>query len=104
MDRVVDAKLIKSTYTKDEIGQQRPGTEEGRAVVGALRGISRQEWTAVSQLGLNPQGMLFLRDEADYQNEEIVEVTGERYWIYRTFPTDDGGIELYYRKVTGRER
>ena len=41
MDRVVDAKLIKSTYTKDELGQQRPGTEESRAVVGALRGIFR---------------------------------------------------------------
>lgn len=104
MERIADVILISIKYRLDGIGQQTPGEEVRRSVIGTLHGISRQEWASVAQAGLNPQGMLFLRDEADYKKESFLEIEGEKYFIYRTYPTEDGGIELYYRKVTGVAR
>lgn len=101
MERVVDIKLIKTTYQTDAIGQQLEEEEVTRTLLATLHGISRQEWSMVAQTGLNPEGMAYLRDSADYQGEELLELEDVRYSIYRTYPTDDGGIELYYRKNVG---
>lgn len=101
MERLTDITLVTTTVTTDAIGQQIEADEATRTLVATLHGITRQEWTAAAQTGLNPEGMAFLRDSDDYQGEEILEMNGVRYVIYRTYPTDDGGIELYYRKNVG---
>lgn len=101
MERMADISLIKTTYQTDAIGQQLEGEEVTRTLLATLHGISRQEWSMAAQTGLNPEGMAFLRDSADYEGEELLELEGVRYSIYRTYPTDDGGIELYYRKNVG---
>ena len=101
MERLTDIKLVTTTVTTDSIGQQIEADEATRTLVATLHGITRQEWSSVAQIGLNPEGMAFLRDSDDYQGEEILELNGVRYVIYRTYLTDDGGIELYYRKSVG---
>ena len=45
--------------------------------------------------------MVFLRDRADYEGESVAEIDGVRYEIYRTYLTNDGGIELYLKKSAG---
>lgn len=101
MERLVDLSLITTSYTKDAIGQQVSNGETSRDLVGSMYSISRQEWTAAAQTGLNPECMVFLRDSADYEGEELAELDGTRYVIYRTYLTDDGGIELYLRRNVG---
>lgn len=101
MERLTDIKLIKTSYVKDSIGQQTKAGEATRTLVCTLYSISRQEWQAAAQAGLNPECMAFLRDYADYKCEETAEIDGTRYGVYRTYLTDDGGIELYLRRNTG---
>jgi SPP1 family predicted phage head-tail adaptor len=100
MDRVEDLKLIKVAYAPDDIGQQ-VESDTVRTVACSLHGITRQEWTSASQQGLKPQVMCLLRGSDDYADEEVAELSGVRYSIYRTFLRDDGGIELYLRQDTG---
>lgn len=101
MERLADIILVKTSYAKDEIGQQVETGEAARTLVCTLFSISRQEWSAGAQVGLNPECMAFLKDAADYEGEEIAELGGIRYIVYRTYYTDDGGIELYLRKNIG---
>lgn len=101
MERLADIDLIKTSYEKDAIGQQVETGEATRTLVCSLFSVSRQEWQAAAQAGLNPECMAFLRDSADYADEDIAELGGVRYVIYRTYHTEDGGIELYMRKTVG---
>ena len=71
MERMADIGLIKTTYQTDAIGQQLEGEEVTRTLLATLHGISRQEWSMAAQTGLNPEGMAFLRDSADYEGEEL---------------------------------
>lgn len=101
MERLADISLIKTTYQPDAIGQQLEEEEAARTLPATLHGISRQERSMAAQTRPNPEGMAFLRDSADYEGEVLLELEGVRYSIYRTYPTDDGGIELYYCKNVG---
>ena len=101
MDRVIDFKLVAVNYTTDDLGQQVNNGETIRELVGTQFGITRQEWATAAQTGLNPECTIKLADESDWQGEIIAEINGVRYAIYRTYPTNDGGIELYLRKNVG---
>ena len=101
MDRVIDVKLVATKFTKDNLGQQVNDGETVRELVGTQFGISRQEWATAAQTGLNPECAVKLADESDWEGETIAEINGVRYAIYRTYPTNDGGIELYLRKNVG---
>ena len=101
MERLADVTLTKTSYTTDAIGQEIESEEVTRTLLCSLHGITRQEWSMCAQAGLNPQGMALLRDSADYDGEELLEMNGERYKIYRTYLRDDGGIELYYLRNVG---
>lgn len=100
MERLNDLTLVSETFTTDDIGQQ-IAAETARTLFCTVHSVTRQEWADASQKGLKPELMCFLSDSDDYQNEEIAELDGVRYFIYRTFMTDDGGIELYLRKDAG---
>ena len=101
MDRFIEIDLIKTSYAKDSIGQQVKTGETIRPLGGVLYSITRDEWRSAAQAGLNPECMVLLRDSADYEGEEIAEIDGIRYGVYRTYLTNDGGIELYLRKNIG---
>lgn len=91
-------KLIKSTYTVDSIGQYVP-TESARYVYGTKKPITRTEWNTAGQRGLKPEFMVSMFTY-DYQYEDIAEVEGKRYGIYRTYTNGDT-IELYMEKKEG---
>lgn len=73
MDRSCVISLINVTYTTDEIGQQVP-VETARQVYCDLRSITRSEWSAAGQLGLNP-ALVAVLFAPDYEGEEIVEIS-----------------------------
>lgn len=101
MDRLADVTLIKITYEADAIGQLVEAEEATRTLLASLHSITRQEWQNAAQQGLQAEKMAKLNCSDDYQEEELAEISGVRYSIYRTYETDDGGIELYLRRDTG---
>ena len=101
MERIVDVKLISIEYAKDSIGQDIEQETASDAICGELNSVTQQEWFMAARKGLNAEGMVKLRDLADYNKESVIEIDDVKYSIYRTFLTDDGGIELYYRKKAG---
>ena len=103
MERLADIVLVAVTYKQDAYGQEIVDVETTRTLTATISSLTRAEWMAAAQAGLNPEGIAFLRDSDDYENEQILKINGARYMIYRTFMTPDGGIELYYRKAVGEE-
>ena len=101
MERLVDIDLIKKSFEKDKIGQQKEVTTVTNKVLGVLSSVSRVEWASASQLGLQAECVAVLANSDDYCGESYADINGTRYTIYRTYLTNDGGIELYLRKDTG---
>lgn len=96
--RTID--LISVTVQPDAIGQQ-INAETVRTVMARMRSVSLNEWTSVRQLGHNAeyQALVFF---ADYEGEEIAEVDGKRYHIYRTYNNGDY-TELYMEEMIGHD-
>lgn len=90
--------LIQETFIVDNIGQRIP-QETKKAVYGTQHSITRAEWNASGQRGLKPEFMLSMF-AYDYQGEELAEVDGVRYGIYRTYRNNDL-VELYMEKKGG---
>ncbi len=101
MDRLTDVTLINLLYETDSIGQRIEAGEATRTLLCTLHSISRQEWSSAAQQGLQPECMVRLASSDDYEDELLAELNGVRYSIYRTYMTEDGGIELYLRKDIG---
>ena len=99
MDRSDVIKLIKQTYTMDSIGQQIP-TETERTVFCNARSITRNEWVAGGQMGLNPQLQISMF-APDYEDEKIVEYKGVRFSVYRTYKASNEILELYLENQVG---
>ena len=101
MDRIADVTLISTQYTTDSIGQRIETDEATRTLICTIHSITRQEWQSAAQQGLQPEYMVKLASSDDYEDELLAALNGVRYSIYRTYMTDDGGIELYLRKDIG---
>lgn len=107
MDRLANIYLIMETYSEDDIGQQVATESERGPFCASVGGITRQEWNAAGQEGLQPLCMCKLWDSGAYEGEKLARLEGcegisdGRYSIYRVYPTDDGGIELYIRRDAG---
>lgn len=98
MKRVTTLKLIRQTETLDDIRQ--PVMEETSSTVyGTILNITRAEWTAAQQQSLRPvtRVLVFF---GDYHEEQIAELDGKRYVIYRTYGAGDY-IELYLGERIG---
>lgn len=93
------AYLISRTYTQDAICQQ-ISTETRREVFCEVGGIRQSEFFSAGQSGLKSQLMLKVFSD-DYEGEDLVEVDGVRYGIYRTYPAKHGWTELYLEKKAG---
>lgn len=99
MDRSRVLTLIGVTYTTDSIGQRVP-QEDPRNVFCDVKSISASEWFEGGRVGLNPERRAILFSN-DYAGEEICELDGVRYSIYRTYIGRNETIELYLERKTG---
>lgn len=99
VDRSDVCKLIAVTYTTDAIGQKVP-TETSRTVYCSKRSASRQEFFAAGTTGINPEYVLTLFSH-DYSGEEIVEIGGSRYSVYRTYQRTPDDLELHVERKRG---
>ena len=99
MDRSNICNLISYTYSTDSIGQKIP-TESTKQVYCSVESVTRAEWAAAGERGLKPEFRLTMF-AYDYEGEDLVELDGERYGVYRTYHTKDDQIELYVERKAG---
>lgn len=99
MDRSRVLTLISETYTEDAIGQQVP-QESRRDVFGNVSSVSASEFFDAGRSGLKPEWRVTLFSP-DYSGEEIVELEGVRYSVYRTYLGKNEAIELYLERKAG---
>lgn len=99
MDRSNVINLISVTYQKDDIGQRIP-QETKKSVFCNIQSISQNEFFEAGRNGLNPQYKVTMF-RYDYGGEEIVELNGKRYGVYRTYFSQNETAELYLEKKSG---
>lgn len=99
MDRSRELVLISKSYSVDAIGQQ-VATETRRTVFCDVQSVSRSEWATAGQLGLKPE-LVATMFAPDYQGEEVCELEGIAYGIYRTYVGRNERIELYLERKVG---
>lgn len=91
--------LISITYETDEIGQQVPA-EIRRDVFCNISSISSSEWFDAGRAGLKAEHRATIFSH-DYNGEELAELDGVRYGIYRTYLGRNETIELYMERKVG---
>lgn len=99
MDRSRVLTLIRVTYTDDSIGQQVP-QETRRDVFCNVSSVSASEFFDAGRAGLKPEYRVTMFAH-DYEGEEIVELDGARYGVYRTYLGKNETIELYLERKAG---
>lgn len=99
VDRSKILTLIGVTYTADSIGQQIP-KETPREVYCGVSSVSASEWFKAGRAGLKPEYRVTMF-ASDYQGEQIAELDGVRYGIYRTYLGGNETIELYLERKAG---
>lgn len=99
MDKSRVLTLIGVTYAADSIGQLIP-QETRRDVFCNLSSVSASEWFEAGRAGLNAKhrAIMFVHD---YAGEELAELDGVRYGIYRTYLGRNETIELYLERKAG---
>lgn len=99
MDKSRVLTLIGVTYAADSIGQLIP-QETRRDVFCNLSSVSASEWFEAGRAGLNAEhrAIMFVHD---YAGEELAELDGVRYGIYRTYLGRNETIELYLERKAG---
>lgn len=99
MDRSRVMTLIAQGYKQDAMGQMVP-TETRRDVFCNVTSVTASEFFAAAQTGLKPELRATLFGP-DYQGEEIVELDGVRYGVYRTYLGKKETVELYLERKVG---
>ena len=103
MDRSTVIKLISLSYATDNLLQLIP-TETPREVFAAVNSVTRSEWNAAGQQGLNPEYEITMFGP-DYQGEQIVAIQeGDdwpRFGVYRTYRGRNDELTLYVERKTG---
>lgn len=98
MDRKVI--LVKETYTTDSLHQFIP-LFSTTTVWADKQSITRSEWRAAGELGLQPQFTLKVQ-KINYHEEKIVEMDGKQYSVYRTYDDENSDqVELYCEEKAG---
>lgn len=92
--------LISQSYVPNAIGVHEP-VETEIVIPVDVRSVTRSEWEAAGQQGLNPAHVL-ITHESNYGGQEIAEFHGLRYGIYRTYVRAESElIELYLARKAG---
>lgn len=99
MDRSSIITLIKVTHEKGAIGNYTP-VESAREVYCNISSVSGIEWMEAGRIGIVPQYKITVF-EYDYEGEEIAEINGKRYGIYRTYLGKNENLELYLERKAG---
>lgn len=99
MDRSKVITLIKTAYQQDEIGQMIP-EEIKRNAFCSVSSISLTEWSEAGRAGLKPE-LRATMFAFDYKGENIVELDGVRYGVYRTHYGKGETVELYLERKAG---
>lgn len=99
MDRSEVIKLISVSYTTDALGQRIP-TESATTRYCQLSSVSQAEWFEAGRNGLKAEYRAVM-DANEYGGEEIAEINGVRYGVYRTYRTRSDTIELYLERKAG---
>ena len=95
-----DANLITRTFTFDEVGNQ-VATETKNPIPIEVKSITRDEFYRAGEQKLNPE-MMVTTAAINYQGEELIEIDGVVYAIYRKYrDANSDDIELYLRKEVG---
>lgn len=99
MDRSTPIYLIRETFTEDEYGVLQPRRER-RLAYANVTSVSASEWFEGGRNGLNPE-LRVIMFGPDYHGEEVVEIGGKTYSIYRTYTARTDVIELYVQRRKG---
>lgn len=94
MERIIE--LVQISYTSDGYGKK-VATETKRSVYAALQSVSRGEFFQAYQADLRAEYVAKMF-RYDYQGEDIAEIDGVKYDIYRTYAGKDDSIEIYLTK------
>lgn len=95
----VSVALIGYTITKNAYKQE-VKTETKTTIFAQKDGIKRAEFYSAGNAGLRAEFVLKVA-QIDYNNELELELDGQRYGIYRTYPVDQDYIELYCERKGG---
>lgn len=88
-----------STSSYDDLGQ--PMILEKQLMVFCSKlSITRAEYNTAGNLGFKPDMMLIV-DSDSYGNEKLLEYSGKKYSIYKTFQRTDNFTELYCEVKSG---
>lgn len=99
MDKSNILTLIGVSYEEDSIGNH-VEIESKRNVYCNVASVSGSEWMEAGRIGIVPQYKVTVF-EYDYQGEEIAELKGKRYGIYRTYIGKNESLELYLERKAG---
>lgn len=99
MDRSDVITLIAETKTQDEYGVWRVSETE-RTVFCNVASVTANEFFEGGRNGLNPQFRMTMFN-GDYNGERILEYSGSRYAIYRTYLSRNDQLELYVERQGG---
>ena len=99
MTRISEIKLIKQTFTTDDIGQL-IASESSNTLIAEVKNASQSEYMQGRQDGISP-AFVFHVSIFGYDDETILEYKGERFSIYRTYQADENYIELYAEREVG---
>ena len=97
MDRSDVVKLIKRTYAMDRYGVEQ-WTETSRDVYCNIVSVNSSEYFEGGRNGLNPVYRLTMF-KYDYEDEELVEINGKRYSVYRAYTS--GRSRSWYSRSRG---
>lgn len=97
--------LIAQTYERDSLGQRIPVDGTPSPVWAKLKSVSRSEWAAAGQHGLQPQ-LVAIIYAMEYAAQPVVVIgegeSAKRYSVYRTYrPENSEYMELYLERKVG---
>lgn len=101
MDRSTPIYLIAESYEEDSYGVLQP-TATKRLVYANVTSVTASEWFEGGRNGLNPEYRVRMFGP-DYEGEDVVEISGVQYSIYRVYQARADVIELYVEKRKGVE-
>ena len=95
------AYLISQKIEYDEIGQEVLKDEIQTPIYISVNSITRAEFFSAGRQGLTPDFM-FTTAAINYHGEKIIDFTGKRFFIYRTYLSNNADtIELYVKREAG---
>ena len=100
MDRSTPIYLISEEYAEDAYGVLIPTTQK-RQVYANVTSVSSAEFFEGGRNGLNPE-LRVIMFGPDYEGEEVVEINGARYAVYRTYQARKDTLELYLERRKGK--